>query len=320
MSLRRFYMLIVLVALSVVWVFPTYAQSPLPQEQLTLLQRALDATKRLDTYQSYIAEGYSQQHQEISMLNPDGTVLNSQNSTETKTDLSAIIRGADPNGFFAQVISNDSSSNGTGTQYTVQGELRLVDGTLYGMGQTVTGSAPFIFAPGFGEIANPADANALDEFNPQGFTETVNGLPQDNPLDDLAAIGPLVASVTVEPSNLNGAPVEIITATILAENLGQFMALQGDPAANDPTTSALLQNLTPDSQAQLTVYVDQGGNALQTEINLRLVVQNADATLIVPDGGLPAGTVINAVIEMAQRRVYTQINVLEEKVGPPTIG
>jgi hypothetical protein len=299
---------------------PTYAQAPLPADQQALLQRALDANRRVDTYQSFLVEGYSEESQSLTILDPNGTPLTSSTSTQVTYDLMAILRGANPNGFLAQVIRNDSVEGSTGSQYTIQGELRLVDGTLYGAGETVIGSAPYIFAPGFAEIPDPADAGDLNLFEPQPFAQLVNGLPQDNPLDDIATVGPLVASVTTETGVLNSAPVEIITATISAANLASFMALQGDTEANDPTLNVIFAAATPESQAVLTVYVDQGGNALQTEISLTLVVENADATQLAPPGEIPAGSTLSANFQMSQRRTYSQINTLEERVGAPTIG
>jgi hypothetical protein len=289
--------------------FSTWAQGPLGPEEAATVERALEAAAAVDSYSSYVEESYSEQTQSLA-IKTGGETLQEFSQSNIRDSLMAIVRGQNPNGFFAQIqnVTED------GENYILQGEFRYVDGQLYASGEIIAGTPPYIFGQGFAAL----DGLALGDFQvfePQNFIGLMNGASSPNPFADPVQVVSMTTSVSVSPDQINGSPVETITIRLSPQGMLQLIAQsQGqDPSSVFPP--ALLQALSDESEAVLTVSIDPQGQTLRREIRLALVIREAPAVTLDPQA--PADATVDLDLTIIQSSTYRQVNQVAALVAAP---
>lgn len=285
------------------------AQGPLAAEDAATVERALSAAAAVDTYSSYVEETYSEQGQYLA-FKTGGEAVQENSLSNIRESLMAVVKGASPNGFFAQIqtVSED------GEDYILQGEFRYVDGQLYASGEIIAGTPPYIFGEGFTAL-DGATLGDFEVFEPQNFIGLMNGASSPNPFADSVQVVSMTSSVSVSPDQINGVAVEKITITLSPQGMLQLIAQSEgqDPASVFPP--ALMQNLSDESEATLTVAVDGQGQTLMREARLVLVIIDAPAATFDPQA--PADATVDLNLTFIQTSTYRQVNQVAALVAAP---
>lgn len=294
----------------------TNAQSPDDE----VVDRALAALQSIDTYASYvktmtqtdtsnvtISYGENQQVTDFNAINDETTTFIRQgNSANVHTLITRT---------YNMLIN--SQGNEQRISYTAEAEMRYVDEKLYFQSRytDLEGNVP-ILAPGWIEIDDPTIFPNLEHYNLESRLQEIRGEKFELFKQDPEILKPLITEVTNDSGTLDdGTPVEMITLTITAENLAEILRLDPDfdPGAAD---SLLFQQLTDESQASITISIDDQGQARALTSTLLLIGDNVDMHALSPSD-VPEGVTVTFRNEVISQSVYTQINEPLEPVGVP---
>ena len=307
--LRKFTALLLLTAL-LLSAASVWAQEELSEEEAALLQRFIDGSDAIRSYDSFVGEQINTQVQVIEALS-DGVVLQTQETSSTQEFVTSVTRGDNPNG--ARTVTQIDSDGTTTTEVAV--EMRYVDGVVYASGGYVDSAGPLAFPDGFVEV-DMADLGVFEEFEVEDFERTILGeRDEENPLGDYDTMLSLVDSVFSEEGEFDGEPVEIITLTIPGTRLFDLLTQIDPEEFGDPQTAALFSAISEDSAAIVELYLDADGLPLAR--NVAMTVNITDLNLSEIDPSQPEGITINLALTQEQTAILSQINEALPAVSAP---
>ena len=278
-----------------------WAQEELSDEEAALLQRFVDGSDAVRSYDSFVAVQINSQSQIVQALS-EGVVLQEQETSTVDEIITSVTRGDNPNGTREMTrISDDGVSI---IESLV--ELRYVDGVIYGTGSYVEGLGPLTFPDGFVEL-DTADLGVFEDFEVEDFERVMLGeIDEDNPLGDIDTLAALVDSVSSGEGDFEGETVEVITVTIPGARLFDLL-IQIDPEGfGDPQTAALFGAATDESYAAVQIFLDADGLPLAREVVM--TVDIVDVLLSDIDPSQPEGITVNLFLAMDQTSTLSQIN------------
>lgn len=314
MTMRWFLSLIAVVGLGGA-LAPAAAQGSLPDDQRALLEKAAAAIQATNDFTSYAEETLGKDSQVIVLASE--TLGRQEVTTSKRTEGRAVyLRGDNPALLYNVTIKGEESD----IKYTIEGELRYVDGVLYASASYIPDDPAqavlYFFPEGFTIIEDPNEPADYAILEPASVLERLIG-EDEGFFDDVDQLALAVESVTSQVGELDGAPVEIITLNVPSDNLFFWIAGTNptfDPT--DPTTRLLFSYLTDDSYGVVAVYLDEDGNWLQSEFELVMNVEGADASQLDP---AMEGFTIELESTLTQRFKLSQINAVTEEITAPQI-
>jgi hypothetical protein len=220
------------------------------------------------------------------------------------------------------VIQSDTSS-GTESAYTVDAEIRSVDGSVYVMasyldsegdvaelpeGWTVVDEAN-LFQFGFLDIGDLIETEVMEDDNV--------GLDENDIFADRELLESLVESVTVDAMELeDGTAVDLITIAIKGEGFADLMGDELDLGLGDEDMADFMGALFDAVSFNLQFALDADDNVRQTTFTLTINVEDMDASFIpqVPEGMEAA---LSLHMERVETNTYSDINADLEPIEAP---
>lgn len=279
----------------------------LSAEERGYLNRLAQAADRFDNYTSYTNE-YQVIDNEVSQIVIDTQTIESQ-ETRSLDGTGTITLGENPYGSALVNGYVDHYDSGVYSGYAITGELRYVEGTLY---------TNLSYDPSYGEL--PASLPAL----PQGWTmiADVESYLAENPhlevldlpgfveqfappegyvnrLKRASDLGNFASAVTLDQTELDGVPVDVITMFFGWSGLSQLLA-QEDPGfdMDSPIATFFDQQLTEaesEDLFSLLVALSPDGDIVSIATGYRVELIDADMSTIVTD--VAPGTLYNLVLD-----------------------
>lgn len=289
--------------------------SELTAEQQALLDRALAAVQASDDYTSYVSTNI-ETRSDVLELSGAG-IEQTQERTSTVEEQVSYIKGDDGKNISSLYKLSVTESTGAETvAYTIEGEIRFVDGILYVRGEAVEGEPelPEGWVTSEEALAYSAfDRLSLDDKLEDALDEGFNLLM------NAAEEAKLVATdVTSEETTLeDGTAVEMISFSIPGAAIGELMKLDPsfDPA--DPS-NMLLDMLGEDSFYAISLYLDENDVLVGVNISGLLTATEVNMNELDPNS-FPAGLMLNFNSENVEETFLQQVNETLEPVEAPEL-
>jgi len=290
---------------------PALAQGDgLTEEQLALLDRVFAASEQLQAFESYIEEGAGDESQELTVTLEEQAfeLLDSTEWQRTQT----VINAPEGKNVDAQ-LSATVSSQGEET-FRINAEARFVAGTLYVSAAYDEPAAELAPLPE-GWIA-VEDADTIGETYPALDALQLGSIASDEPsalLEDQERIRTTATDVTLETITLeDGTSADQITVVIGRDALLEIILEDTD----DSFQLGLFSALSEDSQATLSVVLDDEGRAVEVRNTIELSAQDIDAAALSPDD-FPPGALLSFSFVGNEEQRFRQIGETFEPVSAP---
>ncbi|NDJ78348.1 MAG: DUF3459 domain-containing protein [Chloroflexi bacterium] len=309
-SRRVAVMLIALLVLSVA-PLPAAAQDGLDDEELALIDRVIAALETADS-SNYTATAESQYDSEWTAT-LGGEFFSATTESATIQTNEMVINTPDGLNFQRQVTVNGSYeiSDVPPGSLTLDGEIRLVDGTVYARAAYADPNPDLQPIPTGWTPITPADLNVwpgLNMLNEPAWLFDENrdqssvrdyGMSRD----DLAAMFTETAlSVSLETDTLpDGTPVDVITIVLGPES----MALMVDETADDPIGNLLFESATDASTRTFRYMVDENDTIRVAEYVDNFEVVDLDITELAQ---APEQVLLNMTTRSTNRVEYSAID------------
>ncbi len=297
-------------------------------EERALLDRLSQAAERFESYTSY-NNVYEVVDNEVTLISMDSGTFDLQETRILEAD-ETVLLGDNPNGsaiVSAIVERNEAQVFST---YTIDGELRYVDGVLY---LNVAYAELQIDLPALPEgwvtvediDAFIAENPTLDILDLHGFvdqfasveTETDIEDPQRSRLQLVSDLGEFASAVTLDRSEINGEAVDVITVFFGWQGLSQIL-MQEDSEfdLNDPLALLFAEQLSElDDLLSLLIAVNDNGDIVGIATGFRVELIDVEMSLIADN--VEPGTLYNLVLDNFEVNTITQINADFEPATAP---
>lgn len=289
--------LMIALALSIALAVPLSAQD-FSDEELDLIERVSLVVGLPPTLDSFTAISETEDDLVLIVFAPDDAgVLAENKQIRMENSNAQLIRSDDGVNAVNMISVEVSESDGNNTfSYALEGEVRIVDGTIYATATYTEGEGPEILPPGW-TIVPPADTDvtgAYDDLEIDNFIEFLEGR-ENNPLADLEQLQSFTLSVVSEEGEYEGAPAEVITLILDPQPTYQALAA-ADPEfdSSNPLLVALLDMMTDESNLELSVTYNEAGEPVIRESNIFIVADGIDAAPF----GFPEGSTVR--LELGQ--------------------
>ena len=308
-----------LVAIAIQPSVPVKAQGGLSEEQLGLLDRMITAVTKVDDFTSYT----DTESQELSLNGSIAIAGFTQEILQTQSmeKTTAYIFGDNPNALVIATYSESSKQqDGSTIGYTLDAEVRYVDGVLYAKGEVTDGEDPGISQSGaWVEVDIPTYAENLVISN-LGLEQTLERLgaierdeTDDNPLRDIELLKKVATDVTAEEVTLeDGSTATAITVSI------DFAALVAErPAAlgaEDNPSSAALFSAFAGQSIVATVLISSDEMPISYGLNFEGSIVDLDASILSEQ---LTGATISLNLTLNQSAELSQVNEAIEPVAAP---
>lgn len=322
----------ILLMLSLVLVFSlmltsvSFAQDDgLSDDELALIDRVSNVVNSPDEYESFVVTVNSIETSSQS-LGMGGVALLDGTSSLTLDAQATVIRGENPNGW-ATIFASVENIDDQGTvAYDLEAEARYVDGVLYLNITNITGGEglPAPDAPVGWQVVDfmhpfytDLDLASFEEL----FVEDSEDMDdmEDDSFDIEELINTLAASVTLEESDIDGTPVDVITITIGQEAFNSLLAEQMG-AEDDPVQAALVEMMlasigTGDGDlVSYSVALGEDDTVLGVATNISFELAELDLSEAGDDF---AGMSLGMTMQQFEVLEYSQINETFEPVEAP---
>jgi hypothetical protein len=305
----------------------TRAQDPSPEEVLDRLSNALERT---DTYESFVGTFSEVQSQAVS-INIGGFAQEQLSNTAREGEV-RIIRGDNPNAVGFMTVRVLESEGADELAYTVEAEVRLVDGTIFVNASYIDGENPsfpltgeweavdmeqqFMFPqydildlPGLGELVTPD----MDDVEGE---EDMDDEDEGSPFDQLAEIIANASDISVEQVEQDGDTIDLYTLTFGMDALMQVMGAEGLGDESNPVIPIILEELGGiEDLINMSIGLDAEDNVRQMSMDMVVDIVDVDASQLDPN--IPTGSTFSFSIGMLQSRTFDQINQVTERVEAP---
>ncbi len=307
------------VCLLLVLALPVAAQEDgLSEEENALFDRLVAAGSMVEDYTSYVVtyDKITTQDQLV--------MLGGQTQADTQSVTTTMIASV-PN---AQETPSDISAVATsvveitrdGTvlfSYTVEAELRRVDGVLYVNAVYAEGQGQMVLPEGWVMIDDPENFPELDVLPIDELFEDADET-DDQFLTELESWRVAATSVTSETVDLDGISAEAISISFDWQGLIDVQTANGDVDSNNPIFAGLTALLADAGDVgSLSVYIDEAGNVLGYGLDYGIDIQNADGSVLGSDA--PAGMTFNLAQTEIRRYLISQVDEALDPVTAPEI-
>ncbi len=287
----------------------------LTDEQIALLDRIVAARMVRDAWPAYTEDAAGSQA--YSIVEPEQTSIRA-----SALEHSATVIPGDPNDntqavVAASVISSVTASDGTeqNVEYTISGEVIIVDGVLYvnAAYDEPSDQLPPL-AEGWVQINSVEELDAYTAVDALGLGD----LYEESDLDELNAMIEMykqyATDVTLEQTTLDdGTAVDVITITLDSAGVAEYMKIQ---EASSALFDLLLTDEAPDSYT-FRMTLDAENNPIAIEGVMSIAGVGLDAQLF---GSYPDGATIDVAVEAEQVAVYTPVvEGIEPAVAPDEV-
>jgi hypothetical protein len=276
-------------------------------EQRALIDRVVQVHANVSGYRSCHEENDGTDTQAITVILGTATRTVSQSVTFTQSVDLVQIDGEDNirAEVSAVVMDWDESS------YTVNAEVRIIDGVLYVNAAFVPPAPEQITLPdGWVIVEDPADLAVYDDLQLGNLVEP------SSLYDDAALLKAIVSDVRLEARTLDdGTPVEVITLVFEREGLVLYLReTSGEDA--DPLSDLLYGAMKPGSYAQAILVIGPDETPLQFEVTSVIETAAVDAQTLAP-GQFVDGTKLSIRLEWSGTDAFSQINEPLEPASVP---
>ncbi len=304
----------VVLALLLVFVFASaaFAQETLDDE---LRDRILASAQSSDRYDSFMVNLVVTGDQ-ITSAEFDGQ--NIEQSTTFSNEYSVtIIRGENPMGYGTVTAGVEYVDQTSPFAYSVQAEVRYIDGVLYVNGSYLEGGDGLPPLPeGWVIVEDPdmdLDYGTLELGRIVSWVD--NEDDEENVVDSLQSLLEAATSVTVTDDEVDGIVVEVITVTFGWEGVFETLTESAEDMGEDPFFTLIGEQLAEEGEL-MTVSVSLDGDE---NIRANSVTFTLDVSEIPGDSlGIPGGT-ISMILSNSENTTYSQINEEFEFVEAPEI-
>jgi len=296
--------LIVLLLLLSLLPLSVHAQAPLTAEQEALAARFLAAFETVNAYQSYIEDSIETTTQNGELLN-NGAPFQSLGNTTTKITNTIVDR---TNQAAAQTITltvSDSTIETGG--YALEGELRYVDGVMYGRGSYTENDY-------FEELPNEwveVEAGGYELFllDPDSLLDALT--EPAIPFESLEELLTAITDISSGTTTFDGAEVEQIDIRIERDGLLNLLNADEEDVEG---MGAMFEFMDDDSSAVISIYINADGNVVYAEMIMSVSIFDLDFGEM---DETMAGFTISVVIESSQSSTFSQINTVTTPITAP---
>lgn len=298
-----------------IWLPTVAAQSELSESDQAALEAAVVAIVAIGNYESYVEVTRYAEIQEMTVTSAGEVVLESTRIGEVESR-TVVIRGGDlpGEGQYAATIFTDLDGE---VDYTI-GELRYVDGQLYGAAEHLLPDGTNAPELEWVRIENPEDAN-LDDItvlNPLRLLLNVQG-DYASPFTNLALMQDLVRDVSQRREILDGEVVDVTELFFRPGSLRELIAALPANLSEGNEINLLYDFMFEASSASLALFVDQDNQLRQLILRINSDAFGVDMNKVDPD--MPAGFIADVTLVGEQVSTFSDINTVEESIAPPAI-
>lgn len=316
MNKRKFLLILVLLfAFSTV----AFAQEEVPPEDYAALAERLSAANEAsDAFTSYAVENVTTENQSISVV--VGEFSQNIVSNVERTSNATVTRGENPSGQGTVTVVASSQEGETAASYTIEAEVRYVDGVLYVNAAYTESEGDVPELPeGWVEVEDPAFAFEFSSLDLEGFIDLFDDDEDENdPLESIQELLDAATSVTTFEDEIDGTPVEVFAITLGWEGLLVMMEASGDFDAEDPVMGLFAEAMADQEDVvNVAVALDEDDNMIGMAYGFTMSLAEMDASQLDPN--LEGGT-ITALIENSEVNEISQLNETFDPVEVPETG
>lgn len=298
-------------ALALIGVPPSRAQDGgLTDEQVALLDRVFAARELVDVLESYVEDSAGTESQTLTVVLGEQS-LDLADLTEW-AQTQTVINTPEGKNVDAQISATVTSQGEVA--FSVTGEARLVDGTLYVNAAYDDPSADLPPLPEGWMIVEDAETIG-DEFAALGALQ-LDSLADDEPpmlFEDQERMREIASDVFVETVTLeDGSEADLITIVFGRDALIAIVLEDTD----DPFQVGMFSALNEDSQATLSVLLDAEGRALEVISQMNMIAQDIDAAALSPED-FPPGALLSFAFQGTDEQRYSEFEAAVEPVAAP---
>ncbi len=303
-----------LIALVALPMFGVQAQGrdDLSEEEQALLDRVITALEGREEYVNFNLTS-----EETTVLNFNLTILGqsvefSQNSTISSESL-VIKNGDSENIARTMELTYEEIEPDATISYTIAAEVVFLDDVLYVNAEVVDSESDF------GPIEEGWQVFESAEDIPEVLEELDLGDLFDeeiSPLERIDIIERSVSSISSEPDEIDGMPVENITLEFSGDGMTElFSGMMEEQDEENPFIEVMLSSAS-NGEATLVVALDENDQLVATAFRLTLSMQDVSLDEFEIEE-LPAGTVLSLEMEETQIDIASNIDAEVEPIEVP---
>lgn len=300
------------------------AQDGLSDEEKAILDRLEGAIENFTEYTSFTSYAVELESQEIALAMSGFEFSQTETTNREITATYIDVDGVE--NIHADVLVTSIAADGiedTESAYTLEAEVRLVDGELYVMASYLDSEGAVNELPeGWVTVDETNLFQFIDldisDLLDTDIAESTTGFDENDLFEDREQLEGLIESVTVDPIELeDGTPVDLITLTFSADGFTELMGETldlglGDDSGMEEMMNALFEGISFSVQ----IALDADDNVRQTNITIAINVEELDASFIpdVPEG---MDVSLSITMEMVETTTYSDINADLQPVTAP---
>jgi hypothetical protein len=267
----------------------------LSTEQLELIDRYFAGLAKRSTYSAYVLTEQSSQNQ---LLVFSSTSLPEFMETSISRQETSTIIQSEP----SEIRSELSISISQDQDYTIESEVRLVDGVLY-VNAVYTNQRSSLppLPKGWIIVDDNSEWEGLAPLQLNSYIDS-----RVSPLRDRELLLEGLTNVVLESSDLeDGTSLDVIVMTFNNETIADLLTPSETTVATD-ILGSILDHMLDASVATLSVYIDEDDHIIQMDTHIRFLSE-VDLDQI-EDMSFPAGTTLTFDGTFDNSTIYSQIN------------
>ena len=323
--MRRKWSMVLLFVSLVVMMSPilSYAQDGERSEQAqALMERAFAAIDRQQTYESYVQTGYELMLMEVNVSMLGITAL-LHNSTEREFVTTYTQSPGGDNLYGDMTYRFDNRSDLPGDEvhevYTVEAEVRFVDGQLYinAAYSEAEGDVPSL-PMDWTAVSSRFDFPLYTELGLDAYRARETSILTTGSIEDMDVLTDAISDVVLRQDTLaDNTPVDIISMAIGPTAFGDMLYAIGS-VGDDPLFEDIVEMLDKDDYIILEVAVDANENSRWVRLVLSLSLDSEELGTLLEAQDVPtAGADMTLTVRVEFWRTYDQINADLEPIEAP---
>lgn len=309
---------ILILVLMVLFSTVAFAQEEVPSEEYeALAERLQAASEKTDALTSYAVEQLTIENQSIRVVwgEIEQDIIRNLERVSTAT----VTSGDSPNGQGTVTVTVSSVEGPAEVSYTIEAELRYVDGVVY-VNAAYTESEGDVppLPEGWVEIDDTAFYPEYSDLDLSGFRDLFEDEEdEDDPLESIQELLNAANSVTTYEDDMDGTPIEVFNIVLGWEGLTVMLEESGDFSADDPVMGLFSEALADEEElVNISLALDEDDHMIGMAFGFTMSFTDADASQIDPN--LQDGT-ISALIENTEVNEISQINETFDPVEAPEV-
>jgi hypothetical protein len=280
----------------------------LSTEQLALVNRYFTGLEKQSNYSAYVLTEQSSQNQ-LLVFSSTG-LPEFMETSMSRQETSTVIQSEIP-----EIRSQLSISISQDQDYTIESEVRLVEGVLYVNAVYTNQHSSLPPLPKGWIIVE--DNTEWEGLAPLQLNSYVDG--RVSPLSDRELLLAGLTNVVLESSDLeDGTSIDVIVMTLNNETIAGLLT-PSETTVDSDILESILDHMLEASVATVHVYVDEDDHIVQMDTHIRLLSE-VDLDQIT-DMSFPEGTTLTLDGTFDNSTIYSQINdTALIPVGAPELG